>query len=102
MKLDAPCCFEAPLWKYDAPKASWYFITLPKDEAARIKLMAGAMPRGWGSVPVKARIGETEWQTSIFPSKSSESYILPIKAAVRKAERLTEGSQARITLTFTL
>ena len=31
-------------------------------------------------------IGQTVWQTSLFPHRESGGYLLPLKAAVRKAE----------------
>jgi hypothetical protein len=52
---------------------------------------AGPRRTGFGSLRVTARIGGTAWETSIFPAAGLKSYLLPVKAAVRKAERLTEG-----------
>jgi hypothetical protein len=52
---------------------------------------------------VPATIGDTTWQTSVFPQKSedgSAEWILPVKAAVRKAEDLAEGDEAALTLHF--
>ncbi len=73
-------------WKGDAP-AAWHFITLPEDVAGQIKFMT-CKGRGFGSVRVKATIGVTSWKTSLFPDKKSGSFLLPIKADVRKAENL--------------
>ncbi|TIX49802.1 DUF1905 domain-containing protein [Alteraurantiacibacter aquimixticola] len=54
--------------------------------------------RGFGSVKVEARIGESSWTTSVFPQ--DEGWFLPVKAAVRRAEALEEGTttSAEITL----
>ena len=50
---------------------------------------------GPGTAPVLARvavtIGDTSWNTSVFPHKESGGWLLPVKAAVRKAEGLAEG-----------
>jgi len=84
------------LWKYPSQAAAWYFITINPEITAKIK----ALPRpkkGWGSVRVKATIGKTTWETSIFPSKEGV-YILPIKANVRKAEDIFEGETVKILL----
>ena len=43
------------------------------------------------------RIGQTTWQTSIFPNKDG-SYVLPVKAAVRKAETLKDGDPLTVHL----
>lgn len=92
--------FEGKLWRWtgDAP-ASWIFITLPADIAFEIKC-ASEIRRAWGSVAVKARIGATEWRTSLFPDKASGGYLLPVKAAVRKAENLGEGDVSEIELSI--
>ncbi len=90
--------FEARLWRWHAETASWVFITLPEDVAFAIRCQAET--RGWGSVKVTASIGATSWQTSLFPHKASNSYLLPVKAAVRKAENLHDDSMASVTLTL--
>jgi hypothetical protein len=48
-------------------------------------------------VPVRARIGATEWTTSLFPKDGR--YLIPVKTAVRRAERLDEGDTVTIALT---
>ena len=50
----------------------------------------------WGMIPVDARIGKTAWTTSLFPKDGQ--YILPIKAAVRKAEHINEGDTVTVRL----
>lgn len=87
--------FSAPLWMWNG-KGAWYFITLPVDESGVIRM---AVPRrGWGSVRVKARIGESTWSTSIFPDTKSNAYLLPVKADIRKAENLKQGDAVEVTL----
>ena len=75
------------VWAYSG-HAAWYFVTLPKREAREIKGLLGEAARGWGSLRVVATVGDTTWKTSIFPDKASRSYVLPIKASVRKAEHI--------------
>jgi hypothetical protein len=48
--------------------------------------------RGFGSVKVTARIGDSEWQTSLFPQKSG-GWFLPVKKPVRLAEGLDFGDE---------
>lgn len=80
------------LWRWTGGKASWFFLTLPAGVSREIRLVdAGPLRRGFGSLRVEATIGSSTWQTSIFPSAGLKAYILPVKAAVRKAEKLTEG-----------
>lgn len=85
-----------PLWKYPSQSGAWYFVSLSQEISAQIK----SQPRpkkGWGSVRVKATIGKTTWETSIFPSKEGV-YLLPIKASVRKAEDLFENEPVKVLL----
>ena len=46
--------------------------------------------RGFGSVKVAAHVGESRWQTSLFPQKAG-GWFLPIKKPVRLAEGLAFG-----------
>ena len=74
-----------------AAKGSWYFLTIDGETAQAIR--AGAVnAAAWGSVYVEATIGATTWRTSLFPSKQAGGWLLPLKAAVRKAEKIVEGS----------
>jgi hypothetical protein len=87
----------AKVWLYPG-MAGWHFITLPKQKGEEIKVMFGAMKRGWGSLPVSVSIGETSWKTSIFPDKKAGSYLLPLKASVRKKEQIRAGDTVAFTL----
>lgn len=87
--------FTATVWRYDGA-AAWYFLTLPPDLADEIRSRVEHV--AFGSVRVRARIGATSWSTSVFPDKGSGSYVLPVKAAVRRAEGLDDGSTAAVHL----
>lgn len=89
--------FNSLLWRYPG-YASWYFITLPKDASQEIKLITSDQKKGFGSVKVEAKIGNTKFSTSIFPDNKSGCYFLPIKKAVRNAENLGDGSEALVKL----
>lgn len=91
------------VWKGDGP-AAWHFLTIngPAGETIaaheameRLELGKG---RGFGSVKVAAQIGDSSWKTSVFPSKSVEGWLLPVKAAIRKAEGIVEGDEVMVTL----
>ncbi len=86
------------VWLYPGETGNWHFVTVPKKESVAIKKRFGALKRGWGSLPVTVTIGETKWQTSIFPDKKIGGYVLPLKADVRKKEGVTNGA----TITFLL
>ena len=89
--------FKTELWVYTG-KAAWYFVTLPKQIAHEIKFYYSDNFRGWGSLPVSVTIGKTNWETSIFRDKKSESFMLPIKKQVRELEHLELNDMIVITL----
>lgn len=93
--------FEAEVWRHDGD-AAWYFVTLPFDVADDVEERHGHAAGGFGSVRVRVRIGSTEWATSVFPDRKRKSYLLPVKAAVRRAEHLDDGSSVRVTLTVVI
>jgi hypothetical protein len=88
--------FTAPLWLY-AGKGAWHFVTLPKHAADEIKFF-NPLSQGFRPISVKATVGETTWKTSIFPDSKSGSYLLAIKAAVRKTESLSAGDDVTVSL----
>jgi hypothetical protein len=90
--------FEAEVFAWDeGPGPSWRFARLPVDVAEDIR--AGEPPaRGWGSVKVAATIGATTWSTSVFPEKATASFLLPVKATVRTAERIDDSDVVQIRL----
>ncbi|WP_432824881.1 DUF1905 domain-containing protein [Dactylosporangium sp. CA-092794] len=91
--------FAAPLWVWDARRAdTWTFVSLPVDASDEIRDATAGGRRGFGSVRVRVRIGTTSWKTSIFPGGGDGAYVLPVKAAVRKAESLSPGDTATVTV----
>jgi hypothetical protein len=92
--------FSAELWRYTG-KAAWYFVTLPHDVADDIDEITGDTRRGFGSVRVEVTVGSSTWNTSIFPDTKSESFVLPVKKAVRVAEDLDEGARFEVRLRLT-
>ena len=49
-------------------------------------------------VKVRATINGVTFETSVFPDKTSGSFLLPLKAAVRRATKLAAGDKVRIRL----
>jgi hypothetical protein len=92
--------FSAALWEYGGD-ASWFFVSLPEavaDEIADLADPGGRPRRGFGSVRVEVTIGSTTWRTSVFPDSKRGTYVLPVKAAVRRSEGLDGGSRCEIAL----
>lgn len=70
-------------WRGPAP---FYFLPVPADECEAIRARARELSYGWGVIPVRVRIGETEFTTSLFPKDGG--YLVPLKDAVRRAEQI--------------
>mgnify|MGYP001157860807 CR=1 FL=1 len=93
--------FEAELWRHDGP-AAWFFLTLPVDLAEEIGDLTAGSGNAFGSVPVMAKIGEVSWKTSIFRDRKRSSYLLPVKAAIRKGAGVGDGDVVDCLLTLDL
>ncbi len=89
--------FRASVFPYPG-MAAWRFVSVPRVISDEIRTTFGAMRRGWGSIPVSVSIGKTEWETSIFPDKKSQGYLLPIKLEIRKKERIMDGDTVALSL----
>jgi hypothetical protein len=91
--------FRSELWVWAArPDEGWTFVSLPVEESEVIKEITAGDQRGFGAVRVEARIGATIWRTSIFPDAGRGCYVLPVKKAVRKAQRIEAGDEAQVTV----
>src|SRR3989344_9442626 len=77
---------------------AWYFAYVDKKQSAVIKETHAKKKRGFGSVKVVATLGKTKWSSSIFPDKQSGTYLLPLKAQVRRAEGVDDGDTVSFTL----
>lgn len=79
--------FEAELIEWRGP-APFVFAPLPVDVSADVKEAARGLMY-WGQIPVTAIIGDTEFDTAMWPKDGR--FLLPIKVAVQRAERLDIG-----------
>lgn len=79
------------VWRWKG--GSWHFANLSARQSAEIRRRFGATARGWGSIRVRIRIGETAWNTSLFPSNENKTYLFAIKAEVRNAEDIDDGDR---------
>jgi hypothetical protein len=82
-------------WRGPSP---YHFVAVPEDESAEIQAVAAMVTYGWGVIPVTARIGDTEWTTSLFPKNGG--YLVPLKDVVRNGESLEVGMTVDVTLSI--
>ncbi len=84
------------IWQWRGP-APYYFLTVPGEQSRHLRDVASAVTYGWGMVPVRAQLGATTWETSLFPKDGL--YVVPLKDSVRSAETLAEGDTVTVRLT---
>ncbi len=87
--------FTGKIWTWRGP-APFYFVTVPADQSDALRVISGVVTYGWGMIPVTVHIGQTTWQTALWPKDGG--YIVPLKVRVRKAEQLDEGDEVTIRL----
>lgn len=76
------------VWLYPG-EAAWYFVTVNKKVSREIKETFGESGRGFGEIRVAVAVGRTK-----------RTYLLPIKAQVRKRENVREGIMLSYSLTI--
>ncbi len=91
--------FSGEIWEWRGP-APHHFVTVPDEESAALEATSGMVSYGWGMIPVDVEIGRTRWATSLWPKDGR--YIVPLKAAVRRAEDLEIGDTVEVRLIVAL
>lgn len=84
----AKIAFQAEVIHWRGP-SPFFFAPVPKDQVEAVRQAARDASYGWGVVPVAARIGEVDFETSLFPKDGG--YLLPLKDAVRRKTGVTAG-----------
>ena len=87
--------FTGKIWYWRGP-SPFYFVTVPEEQSQAIKAVSGIVTYGWGVIPVGVQIGDTRFQTSLFPKDGL--YLVPIKAIVREKEKLDIEDEVTIQL----
>lgn len=85
---------KAKVWVYPSPPAGgggWHFITLEKKLSIQIR-----EKHKKGFVKILATVGQSTWPTSLFPHKQSNSYLLCIKASIRKKEGIFSDDEIKV------
>ncbi|MEZ5047181.1 MAG: DUF1905 domain-containing protein [Chitinophagaceae bacterium] len=87
--------FSNCIWKYPGP-AAWHFISLPEKLTKEIRQHFKHEEKSWGRLKVFAQIGQTEWLTAIWFDSKLNTYLLPIKLAIRKQELIENGKKIKV------
>ena len=88
--------FIGEVWPWRGP-SPFHFVTVPQRESDELREVTGLVSYGWGMIPVEARIGGVVFSTSLFPK--DETYLLPIKVAVRRKAGITAGDAIAVEMT---
>ena len=86
-----------PLRQWRGERGTYHLVTITGEDAEAIAMnerlarLEFGHRRGFGSVKVMARIGDTCWKTSVFPQNGKAEWILLVSKKVMRAEDLTEG-----------
>ena len=89
--------FEAEVIEWRGP-SPFFFAPVPQDLVEELRQVARVVTYGWGMIPVQGRIGGVAFTTSLFPKDNT--YLLPIKVAVRRKANITAGDAIRIEMTI--
>ena len=91
------------MWEFDAELIHWrgpapfVFAPLTPELSDEVKDAARGLMY-WGQVPVTATIGATTFETAMWPKDGR--FLLPIKVAVQRAERLDVGDPVSVSLSL--
>ena len=79
--------FKARIWQYIG-QGGWHFVSLPNEMAKEIRENLKFEEEGWGRMKATAKIGSIQWETAIWFDTKHKTYLLPLKAEIRKKEKL--------------
>lgn len=99
--MSARFAFRAKLRRY-AGDAAWHFVTLPVETSAEVRVLSSGMRNAFGALRVIARIGATQWRTSVFADTKAGAFLLPIKADVRRKEKIGVGDEIEVSVEIDL
>ena len=92
--------FSATAYKYSSSEDmyGWTFVSLPKELSIEIREKFKSLEEGWGRMKVTAKLGESEWQTAIWFDTKQDTYLLPLKAKIRKQENVVLGEDVHVVI----
>ena len=90
--------FTAPLKAWTFADGTSHFMSVPAELTGEIRFQAMETPRGFGSVKVEVTVQDFTWRTSIFPSKDTGGYFLPIKIEVLRRTGIAAGDMVSVAL----
>lgn len=74
-------------------QGGWYFVAMPQVLSKEIRKNLHWQEEGWGRMKAKAKILDLEWETAIWYDSKIKTYVLPLKAEIRKKANLEIGQK---------
>lgn len=90
-----PFQFTATPWQHSGA-GGWVFVALPEKMAKEIRTLFRDQEQGWGRLTATAKIGDTEWKSAIWFDTKRNTYLLPLKANVRKLENIDMTKKLKV------
>lgn len=90
--------FTAKAYQYSssADMIGWTFVSLPKELSTEIRENFKRLEEGWGRMKVTAKTGKSEWKTAIWFDTKQNTYLLPLKAEIRKKENIILDKETNV------
>ena len=85
-----------PLKMWSNDEGRMHFMSVPEELAGEIKAHSLMVRRGFGSVRVEVTLDGISWRTSVFPSKDTGGYFLPVKIDVCRKTGIAEGDEVTV------
>ncbi|WP_207494848.1 DUF1905 domain-containing protein [Aridibaculum aurantiacum] len=89
--------FTGSIWQH-LPAGGWHFVSLPSELSTEIRNNLKSEEEGWGRLKARAAVGASNWDTAIWFDTKRGTYLLPIKADIRKKQLLTAGDQVQVVI----
>jgi hypothetical protein len=87
-----------PLKMWSNDEGRMHFMSVPEELSGEIRVHALLVRRGFGSVRVEVTVEGVTWRTSVFPSKGTGGYFLPVKMDVLRKTGIAAGDEVTVEL----
>ncbi|MEP3421617.1 MAG: DUF1905 domain-containing protein [Erythrobacter sp.] len=94
-----------PLTRWQGDRGTYHLVVFDGEAAEALTMHATphrlefGRSRGFGSIKVTARIGETAWKTSVFPQNKQAEWVLLISKKVMRSEGIDHDDSITVAVT---
>lgn len=87
------------VWRWPGA-GGWHFVYVDKNLTEELKKKGFKHKYGSGFLAITATVGKTSWDTALFPHTKEKTYLVSLKASIRKKEQIWEGDMVEIKFKF--